>query len=283
MRDVLIILLIVLVTIFSGCDKNQKNAGENSKSASHLASADAQAGRLVIRFEQQVDGHSLETDTLLYVNAAGNLYEISEIQWFASDLTLHNNDGSSVVLDPNHSSHYIDTDIPKSIVWEIRQPVPAGHYDAISFTFGIKGEKNKPYMFTDPPESDMLWPINLGGEQGGYHYMKMNGFWVDNKNDRTPFNFHLGVGQQHDEKGKIIGFIQNWFETILKDSEFNIEAGEKKEITIIMNIGNWFQNPYVYNHNLHGGKIMQNQKAMNMGKENGEKDVFILGGVKDIN
>ncbi len=265
----LVILSVVLVTIFSDCDKNQKR--------------DKETGSLVIHFEHRVDGQHLEMDTLLYVNAAGNLYEISEIQWFASDLTLYGNDGSSVVLDPDHFSHYIDTDMPESMIWEIKQPVPAGHYNGVSFTFGIKGEKNKPYMFTDPPESDMLWPVNLGGDQGGYHYMKMNGFWVDNKNERTPFNFHLGVGQQHDEEGKTIGFIQNWFETELKDSEFNLKAGEKKEFTIIMNIENWFQNPYLYNHNLHGGKIMQNQEAMNMGKENGETDVFTLGGIKTIN
>lgn len=269
MQKSLVILSVVLVFVFSGCNKNQKK--------------EAKEGKLVIRFEHKVNGRPLKTDTLLYVNAAGNRYEINEIQWFASDLTISKNDGFSILLDPGHFAHYIDTDIPQSMSWNIEIPVPVGHYDAISFTFGIKGEKNKPFMFTDPPESNMIWPINLGGEQGGYHYMKMNGFWVDEHDVRTPFNFHLGVGQKHDEDGKIVGFVQNWFETKLDNSAFNLKNGEKKEITIVMNIENWFQNPHIYNHNFNGGKIMQNQKAMNMGKENGEADVFTLGGVTTIN
>ena len=239
-------------------------------------------GSLIVRFEHQVNGKPLKTDTLIYVNAAGNRYEVSEIQWFASDITLQKEDGDPLLLDPEHFAHYVDTDLPESLMWEIKQPVPAGHYEAVSFTFGIKGKKNKPYMFTDPPESNMMWPVNLGGENGGYHYMKLNGFWIDREGRRTPFNFHLGVGQKRDEDGKITGFVQNWFEVKLKNSAFDLKAGEKKEITIVMNIENWFQNPHIYDHNVHGGKIMQNQEAMNMAKENGV-DVFSLGSIKTVN
>jgi hypothetical protein len=267
-KEKYILLILGIILIFSGCGKT--------------GSEEKNTGKLIIRFEHQVDGQPLITDTLRYVNAAGNRYEISEIQWFASDITLYKKDGSVVLLDPESFAHYIDTDIPESNVWEIKQPVPAGQYEAVSFTFGIKGKKNTPFMFTDPPESDMIWPINLGGEMGGYHYMKMNGFWVDKDGVRSPFNFHLGVGQQRDKDGKITGFIQNWFETKLKDSAFELKAGEKKEIAIVMNIENWFNNPHIYDHNLHGGKIMQNQEAMNMGKENGEADVFSLGLIKTL-
>ncbi len=267
-RIFLFLVAAVGCLFFASCNRKGKEKG--------------MTGQLVIRFEHHIGGKPLVTDTLLYVNAAGNRYEISEIQWFASDVTLHKKDGLALLLDPENFAHYVDTDMPKTLVWEIKQPVPAGHYDAVSFIFGIRGEKNIPYMFTDPPESNMLWPINLGGENGGYHYMKLNGFWIDRNGDRAPFNFHLGVGQKRDEKGNITGFVQNWFATKLNNSSFDLKAGEKKEITIVMNVENWFQNPHIYDHNLYGGKIMQNQKAMNMGRENGV-DVFSLGSIKTVN
>jgi hypothetical protein len=35
-----------------------------------------------------------------------------------------------------------------------------------------------------------------------------------------------------------------------------------------MNVEQWWENPNMYDHNIHGGKIMQNQNAMSMGAEN---------------
>jgi len=219
---------------------------------------------------------------MIYTNAAGNKYEISEIQWFASDITLHRRDGDTLLLDEGQFAHYIDTDLPETNTWIISESIPTGEYEGISFTFGIKGEKNKPYMFTDPPESDMIWPINLGGDQGGYHYMKLNGFFVNEEGVRQPFNFHLGVGQETDSQGNITGFIQNWRLIELKKAAFEVEKNEKILVKIVMNVENWFRNPNLYDHNTHGGKIMQNQEAMQAGVENGQSDVFTIGSIEKV-
>jgi hypothetical protein len=212
-----------------------------------------------------------------YSNTAGNQYELTEIQWFISDLSLNKNDGSKVTLGGEKFAHYIDTDLPETFSWKLDDDIPSGEYNSISMTFGIKGEKNKPFSFTDPPESDMLWPMNLGGDQGGYHYMKMNGFWVNDEDLRTPLNFHLGVGQEKDAENNITGFIQNWFKVELP-APFSMEADEFKFITIRMNVEKWWNTPNIYNHNIHGGKIMQNQEAMKMGVDNG-RNAFSIGGI----
>lgn len=236
-------------------------------------------GNLVFSFEHFVDGKEIIFDKMGYVNAAGNEYEIREIQYFVSDVTLNRPDGTKFNMQEQNFAHYIDTNIPSTNTWMIEEDVPEGNYESISMIFGIRGEKNKPLMFTDPPESDMIWPMHLGGEEGGYHYMKLNGFWINKENEREPFNFHLGVGQQKDEQGQTIGFIQNWIEIVLPNSSFTLNTGEIKEITIRMNVEKWWEYPNVYDHNIHGSKIMQNQQAMRMGVENGY-NVFELITIK---
>jgi hypothetical protein len=237
-------------------------------------------GRIAVKFHHLVNGSPLVTDDMRYTNKAGNDYEVSEIQWFVSDLTLHSKGGSSILLDPENFAHYVDTDIQDTHLWDIEQEVPVDHYESISITFGIKGEKNQPYMYTDSPESEMIWPINLGGDKGGYHYMKLNGFWKNDVGERNPFNFHLGVGQERNAAGAITGFIQNWFEVVIPIPDLVIRKEEKMVINLAMNVDQWFDDPNIYDHNHHGAKIMQNQEAMRMGTENGKSGVFTVNSIE---
>ena len=235
-------------------------------------------GKLAIQIEHFANGQPLLFDSMMYVNAAGNSYEVSEIQWFVSDVALIGKDGSTVNIDDENFAHYVDTDIPQSLQWEIDQAIPAGEYTAIRMTFGIKGEKNRPNMFTDLPESNMVWPMHMGGDQGGYHYMKLNGFWENTANERQPFNFHLGVGQQRNSNDEITGFIQNWFEVEIPASAFILEKNKLTIIGIRMNVEKWWDSPNVYDHNVFGGSIMKNQEAMGKAVENGRK-VFSFSGI----
>ncbi len=237
----------------------------------------SQYGKLAVRFEHYADGQPVQFDSMTYTNAAGNQYEVSEIQWFISDVALEGKVGSMVSDDDGDFAHYVDTNIPQTLRWEIDQDILAGEYSSIKMTFGIKGEKNKPNMFTDLPESNMVWPMHMGGDQGGYHYMKLNGFWKNSANERQPFNFHLGVGQERNSDGEITGFIQNWFEIEIPVTTVTIEKDIITEIGIRMNIEKWWESPNVYDHNVFGGSIMNNQVAMGNAVENGRK-VFSFSG-----
>ena len=240
--------------------------------------ADPQYGSVFLTFEHFADGSELEFDEMMYTNAAGNEYEVTEIQWFVSDITLNSANGNKLVLEKEKIAHYIDTNLPETFAWFIQEEIPSGDYSSISMTFGIKGEKNTPMMYTDPPESNMIWPINLGGDQGGYHYMKLNGFWMNEQEQREPFNFHLGVGQERDQDNNIIGFVQNWFEVEIPASAFSLNGDEIKSISIRMNVEKWWESPNVWDHDIIGSRIMQNQEAMKMGVENG-RNVFSIGNI----
>jgi hypothetical protein len=233
-------------------------------------------GKIVIHFNHVVDGDPLEVDTLKYVNAAGNPYLINEIQYFISDVTLYKEDGTSFLIQNPEDIHYVDTDIADTQIWEVYDNITPGHYDSIAFRFGISEEKNISNMFVNPPENYMFWPEYLGG---GYHYMKMNGKWLEEGQtvQTTPFNCHLGIGQiYYSFPDSIIGFIHNDFRVSLPGSSFEITDGGKKQIYITMNIENWFKEPHIYDFNVWGSYTMQNQEAMQTLKENGYNVFSVL-------
>lgn len=268
-------LLISFLFNFSSCEDDPPKKEEPS-------------GMISFAFEHTVDGQTVEWDNMKYTNAAGNNYELSNVQWFVSDVTLIKDNGAEVLLNNWEFSHYIDSDIPGSMSWDVVDKVPTGTYDSVVFTFGIKGSKNEPFMFVNYPESAMFWPLHLGGDSGGYHYMKLNGFWMDSLNRRSPFEFHLGVGQAQDANGNRITnpdgsyvFVQNWFEVRLSKESFELVKDGHKEVTIRMNMENWFENPNTYDHNAYGADIMENQAAQKAARENGH-DVFSITQIKDV-
>ncbi|MEI7596192.1 MAG: MbnP family protein [Bacteroidota bacterium] len=239
------------------------------------------SGKIVFRFSHKIEGISLQKDSMIYVNEAGNHYEINELMYFISDVTLHKNDGTTQLIDDWKDINYVDVNIPSTLTWNVFDSIPTGTYDSISFTFGINTQKNQSFMFVNAPEVNMMWPNVLGG---GYHYMMINGKWIDTLSVKQSFAFHLGIGQLYQSNAmsntdSIYAFVPNYFNVKLPNSAFEITKNKTQEIEIIMNIESWFKTPYVYNHDYWGGAIMQNQAAMQMVKENGV-DVFSVNIIK---
>jgi len=231
-----------------------------------------ETGKITINFNHQVDGNNLRVDTMIYTNAAGNPFLITEVQYFISDIKLFKKDGTEILIN---EIHYVDTDIRDSWNWLINGDFPAGNYDSISFVFGIPDEKNISNSFVNPPESFMFWPDFLGG---GYHYLKLNGKWLEagQTTQTTPFNCHLGRGQVYfSYPDSIIGFIPNEFRVSLPGSSFEMSVGDTKQIHLTMSIDEWFKNPNIYDLDYWGSYTMQNQEAMQTLKENG-CDVFTV-------
>jgi hypothetical protein len=226
-------------------------------------------GRLKLAFAHYINGDQIIYDTLVYHNAAGNPYLVSEIQYFISDIVLYGQNGSIITIEDSGGIFYVDTDIPETRTREIPDKIPAGNYDSVSFTFGISAQKNISGRFVNPPESYMFWPENLGG---GYHYMKLNGKWLEpgQTSVTTPFNCHMGIGQiYYSYPDSIIGFVHNDFRVSLPGSAFIMNEDQQKVLSLTMNVEEWFRDPYIYDFNYWGGSIMQNQEAMDQLKKNG--------------
>ena len=251
------LLVIVLALMVAACTKPNEKAEIN------------------LNLGYEVNGKSLVTDSLCYENEAGNKFLITEIQWFLSNIELKNEAGDWIMLHQTGLSdtldvsrvYYIDTDIPESQTLH-SSPVKVGHYTAIRFTFGLDESDNQTGLFTDPPESEMFWPEMLGG---GYHYMKLNGKYLNAEDRLAPMAIHLGIGQNED----CTEFYQNYFIVELP-IEFNVKVNTENQLDLTMVIDNWFRNPNTIDFDEFGSHIMQNQTAQRLLKGNG-KDVFRIG------
>jgi len=241
-RNHIIVTVLVLAICFAGCRKEDKPA------------------TISFEFTHSVGTRTFIKDSLLYVNAAGNHYEVNDLQYFVSEIILNKADGEKIAITADKGIHYVDIDIPGTLNWTIGQEIPTGEYISVSFIFGIDEAKNKTGLFVNPPERDMFWPEPMGG---GYHYMKMNGQWLDTLNQLTPFNFHIGIGMEN------MALIQNYFTVQVPNSGVYITSGSGPKLILNMDIANWFETPNLWNWNVIGGQIMQKQWAMRMAAENG--------------
>lgn len=253
--------VFAMALAFSGCKKEVIKQAETT---------------LKFNFLHQLNDNPLVTDSMMYTNAAGNNYEVTEIMYFISGIRLYHSDGR--VIDPAtwNDIHYIDTNIPETFSWITGNSVPEGKYDSLIFIFGISEEKNQSFMFVNPPEVNMAWPEVLGG---GYHYMMFNGWWIDGEAVRRPFNFHLGIGQIYaNNSGQIAditGFVHNAFTVNPGGGPFTIEKGKINTAVVLMDVNSWFDTPIIFDFNYFGGAIMQNQEAMHVVSLNGA-DAFSI-------
>jgi len=231
-------------------------------------------GDISVKVGYSVNGEALVIDSLGYINEAGNTYLITEVQWFISKLELKNEQGEWMDLEhreadnlfssPTDQIFYIDTNIPESQTLEMA-PIPVGTYKVLRFTFGLDEEYNRSGLFSDPPEANMFWPELLGG---GYHYMKLNGKYLNEEGQLSPLAIHLGIGQNEENTE----FYQNYF-TMELPINFTVAANAENQLNLIMVIDNWFRSPNLFDFQEYGNHIMQNQDAQQALKENG-KDVF---------
>jgi len=257
--------VFALLLVSSGCRKDKGIFDDGS-------------GKIIFSFLHCIDGAPLVTDSMGYINEAGNEYLVEVVRCFISNITFHRTEGPPVRLK-SKDIWYIDTKIPGTREWAIQDPLPAGTYTGISFTFGLDEKTNKPFLFTNYPEVAMSWPTPLGG---GYHYLMIDGKWNDN-GIHSGFNYHMGIGQIYDPPGathpdSIIEFVHNHFEVVLPNSAFVLADGQTLEMEVIMQIQEWFRNPHVWDHGVIGTATMQNQAAMNMMKLNGH-NVFTTGNI----
>lgn len=234
----------------------------------------ASGGKLVLGFTHSVDGHALQTDSILYVNEAGNLYGVNEVKYFISDAMLYNRSGDYFAFNDEKVIHYVDTDLPETLKWQVFDPIPQGVYDSLIFIFGLNETRNQSFVFVNPPEVNMFWPDILGG---GYHYLMINGKWKTPDNQVAPFDFHLGIGQIYSGStssvDSITGFVHNYFRVAIPLNGLSMEDKVTRLIHLNMNINSWFCSPNTWDFNVWGSYIMQNQAAMKTASENGV-DVF---------
>ena len=226
-------------------------------------------GHIELNFSFVIDNDSLRLDTCMYQNAAGNMYEVNDVQFFISRVMLETASGELLEISDNQGVHYVDIRIPGTLSWKIADELDNETYRSITFVFGLEGGQNTTGYFPNPPENNMSWPDMIGG---GYHYMKINGRWIDPEGVRQPFNLHTGKIATDN------GFADNTFTVTLPLTNVSTIGKKTTPITLQMNVNNWFSDPYIFDFNIFGGSIMQNREAQEVLRANGH-DVFEVRGL----
>jgi hypothetical protein len=220
-------------------------------------------GNIIFTFSHRVHGINLEFDTMLYSTSNGNNYEVTDLQYFISHVSLHSADGKWYEIKDDDGIHYNDARDVVSCSWWASDIIPQKSFDSITFTFGLDENQNTTGRFPDPPQRDMAWPDVLGG---GYHYMKMNLKWKnDSMLQARPFMFHLGIGQVYASNtvnpDSIIGFVQNDFKVGLP-CYLDLSKGGVHQVNIQMNVDQWFDGQKTFDFSAYPNGIMQNQEGM---------------------
>jgi hypothetical protein len=243
------LLLLIVGFLISGCKKDDDNDDP-------IPVNDVQ---LNFAFSHRVGSSAVSYDMIAYQNEAGNNYSVVTLKYFISDIRLNKADGSSVLID---EAHYVDGTDLTTMVFTPSTKVPEGNYSSISFVFGLNEEKNMTGAYPNPPESNMEWPIPMGG---GYHYMKLEGK-LDSAGTIKNYQAHTGATMG----------TPYYVEVTLPSSEFT--AAEGKIITIGMNINNWWQGPHTIDLN-DVTSIMGNPDMQTLLHDNGA-DVFYLESIE---
>ena len=255
MKKILFITSLISI-IFSSCDKPTQTD-------------------LTINFTQTVDGNRLITGsgcsdggecfhdhsccnlgkTLGYTNDAGEHYNIQTLKYLISDITLHSDDGNTLLLD---EVHFIDISDASTFSFTVKD-VPNNNYTSISYTMGLDTIKNISNAYVNENWfGQMEWPDMNGG---GYHYMKLEGDFNDSL---SGYGTHTGGTMGGDYSFNNVDDISLTVDDDLGNVSININ----------MEINNWYQTPNQIAFSSYGMGIMMNMMMQMNIQMNGITDVF---------
>ena len=194
-------------------------------------------------------------DLLPYTNDAGENYNIQRLNYLISDITLHSDDGISILLK---DVHFIDADDASTLIINVGE-MDNGNYTSISYTMGFDTIKNISNLYVNESfHSTMAWPDMMGG---GYHYMRLEG---DYDTITQGYATHTGGTM-----GMDYSFNHNSIISLNIDDDLGDVC-----IDINMEINNWYQTPNQIDFSSYGMGIMMDTTMQENIQMNGITDVF---------
>lgn len=208
---------------------------------------------LTLQLDYTVDQKNLFIDTSWYINSAGNSFTINHLEYYISGITFIRSAGDSVRIS---DYFYIDATKAEYASIQIRN-IPMGSYESLVLHIGLLPDQNISYALPPTIEnSNMAWPGMMGG---GYHFMKLEGYLIQNT-QQVGYAVHLG-NNPHLVRCVI-------------PMPFHLYAGHQNA-KLVMNINEWFDHPSRYDLIQDGNYTMGDSLLMSKVAKNGQ-DVFTL-------
>lgn len=242
-----VVFSIAIVAFFFSCKKDTITTPGNNIPSSHYSSAN-------ISIFTKSNNLSIIWDSLNNINAAGNIYSVHNINFYISNISLKRTDG---FIYRSNGVFYIDPSISNKIILQL-DSIPMGEYSSLSFLIGIDSLRNIDYgLGTTVDNLNMAWPTAMGG---GYHFIKIEGHYLDTSSTIQGFAIHLG------KNNNLVNVAIN---QVLN------QQNSLHNYSLIFNINEVFSNPYLYNLNIDNNYTMSDSVAMFKIKSN-MKDAFSI-------
>ncbi len=240
-KIIITIGFILFALSFYACNKPESNL------------PNAPTGNITLYINHKIDGKTLQFDTMMYNNQASNPYSVTRLNYYLSNFALYQN---GVQVYVSNQIKYIDArQQPISIQLE---NVPIGTYNQVAFLIGIDAKNNQHGTLPNTDDNiGMIWPEAMGG---GYHFLKIEGQFLTPENDRKGYAIHTGLNDC---------LIQHQPIAI----HLTVNEATTSNQNLIMNLNEWYKNPYTYNIYLDGNYTMGDMPTMMLITNNG-KDVF---------
>ncbi|MFK5981820.1 MAG: hypothetical protein QM499_02810 [Flavobacteriaceae bacterium] len=273
MKKIALLLLLAITIISCGSDDDavldpilgctdetslnyNSNATEDDNSCEYP--------HLTFKFTQNWDGDNITAQgfgNFDYTNENGEVLSLLKLRYLISKIILHKENGESITFEGYNLVNLSDIN---TLLFNIDEEVPLGTYSSLTFVYGFDQHDNISNEYLDLNSASWNWPTMLGG---GYHFMQMEGNWVDSNGDSQPYAYHNGTARVSDGV-----FEQNFISVELPGFTITNNA----EVEIKMNIAEWYKNPNTWKLSEMSTSLMGNYDAQIMMNQNGQ-NVFSIG------
>lgn len=259
--------LFVLLTLLSNCRKKgcMDDSATNYDSAAKKDDGscvyeDPIEPQITLTFDHDYDGMPItasDFDQLSYSNQSGDVHSITHLEYLISGIRFYQSNGDSIVFNDYNLVDLVNTN---TLTFGLSNYLEAGSYTGIGFNIGFDEASNTSGAYADLNVANWSWPEMLGG---GYHFMKLEGKFIDNNTDTTSYAYHHGTARE------IISADTTFHanHTLIKlNTAFTVE--DNATITIDMNIAEWFKNPNTWDLNTYNSMLMPNYTAQRLMRGN---------------
>jgi len=229
-------ILAASLVVISACSEDEK-----------LVEVYRPTGNVTFALDHNIGGVAFtkaELGQMNYNTSKGTNYSINKMQYVISHVTLHATDGTSYGMSGVHFRDIQDDATRESTL----SGVPAGTYDMVSFTFGLDAIDNVRGKFAGTDTDFHLalgdWPTILGAVTG-YHYMKIEGNFIDDESNNVPYATHTGARQLDGTNPMFPGVVDDvpyhhFFRVELPITPAAID-GNNWTIEIDVDLGAWYE------------------------------------------